>query len=91
MMRKEYPLMLYKTRDDYKIAQNIDEHEKLADEGYAEFKVAILGIKPEGVEEPYIESNIPEDLSEEYEKETGKRAFYAGKETKPFIKWKESK
>ena len=60
-MKQEYPKMLYKTREDYKIAHNIIEHEALVKKGYGEFKIMILGQKPEPIPDSTPDS-IPDSI-----------------------------
>jgi hypothetical protein len=44
----EYPKMVYKSKTDYKVVQNIDEEEKVLKDGYGAYEINVLGRKPEG-------------------------------------------
>ncbi len=46
-MKAEYPQMLYKgNRETHIVAKDIDEHEKLAKEGWGTYDIVILGKNP---------------------------------------------
>ncbi len=45
--KKLYPKMIYKTRDDYKIVNSLEEQIAALEDGYGEHDIMVLGIKPE--------------------------------------------
>lgn len=55
----EYPRIVYKSRGDYKKVNNIDEQEKLAEDGYGDFEIVVLGKMPEGIKEVKPEETKP--------------------------------
>lgn len=83
-MLKEYPKMVYRTREDYKVVNNIDEEEFAAGSGYGEFEIMVLGRKPEGID-PVADEPM-DVLIEEYKK-TGGRPIKNGKPTAKFEEW----
>jgi len=63
MEKKKYPKMVYKSREDYKQVDSIDQEEELAKEGYGSFEIVVLGKKPE--EKPSEKSPSPLEKTNE--------------------------
>ena len=49
-MKLEYPKMIYKSKTEHIIVQNIDEHEAQVKNGFMEWEI-LLGVKPKEIEE----------------------------------------
>ena len=61
-MKEQYPMLVYKTKEDRKKVNNIDEQEAAANEGYGRYSITVLGIKPAIPEKEEIEEATNEIL-----------------------------
>jgi len=46
----EYPKMVYRTKEDYKIADSFEDEELFLKDGYGEAEIMLLGKKPKEVD-----------------------------------------
>lgn len=50
-MIQDYPKAVYKTRQDSKVAQNLEDEERLLKEGYGDADIMLSGNKPKAIKE----------------------------------------
>ena len=53
-VKQEYPKMVYKSREDYKQVDSIDEEEAAAEDGYGAYAITVLGRKPGEEAKPIV-------------------------------------
>ena len=71
MSNVEYPKMVYKSREDYKLATDKEDHERLVKLGYGSPEVMVFGRKPK--EEPKPKPVIKEPIQSIKKKKVIKR------------------
>lgn len=81
-----YPKMLYKSREDYRIAKNTADHEDLKELGFVEFSELIKGpAKSDKVDFKKMSWHELRGYAKKIEKETKKEVYKRGMKQKELI------
>ena len=90
MSIKDFPQMVFKSKEDYETVNSIEEMEKLAKDGYGPYDVVVLGRKPVKVVDPEevvkaAKEKIEKELTEKITAELDDKAKVALSDNKRLV------